>query len=406
MNAQITLPIVKEHLRTIEKAFGREWLESKKAGLNHSSKKAAHGVPRLWREISAVYKNALHSGELLCTPNLVDLITLGDRLSQTCALPNFDTCIQPRLRNPLDYESVLYEMQVASTMSSFGYTTSFTPVSRIPNEHTADIQIDFDDAVVYVECKKKDKYSLSSAEDNKYSSTLNDLGAAVNHFLLVNGLQYKVEILSMGLIAAKDIAKIAEAVQLLIADDYAQSHVDRELGCVFKITNVKTPSPTRDQAEIGVFHNGCYSSVTTQVLINGDDTCVYSNPQAVDIYHIDWHKLSSVINSFITARGQVPKCATGIIYIDLDVSFLKVKSVSLSQTNISLYLELAEGALKTMFSPKENTRVSAIVLTAGPNYIGQGCQLISEMITTVVRNPYASLPTGFIIPGEVTSNQP
>ena len=210
----------------------------------------------------------------------------------------------------------------------------------------------------------------------------------------------------MGLIAAKDIAKIAEAVQLLIADDYAQSHVDRELGCVFKITNVKTPSPTRDQAEIGVFHNGCYSSVTTQVLINGDDTCVYSNPQAVDIYHIDWHKLSSVINSFITARGQVPKCATGIIYIDLDVSFLKVKSVSLSQTNISLYLELAEGALKTMFSPKENTRVSAIVLTAGPNYIGQGCQLISEMITTVVRNPYASLPTGFIIPGEVTSNQP
>ena len=401
MNAQITLPIVKEHLRTIEKAFGREWLESKKAGLNHSSKKAAHGVPRLWREISAVYKNALHSGELLCTPNLVDLITLGDRLSQTCALPNFDTCIQPRLRNPLDYESVLYEMQVASTMSSFGYTTSFTPVSRIPNEHTADIQIDFEGHTIYVECKKKDKYLPIEGSSSRSISTSNDLGAMLSNFIGSNRLKSKVSILSLGLIRDKDTSEIIETIHTLMKKTHPASLIDRKLGCVFKISDFPTPEDSLELFEIGVYSNGQYSSVGVEFCYNGS-VYTYQNPHAVEIYQIDWYRLSQLIKSCKTAQRQLPENSAGIVYIDLDVSILAVKNKPLVQSDILLYLQLASEALKTLFSPSENTRICAVVLTAGPNYIAEGSLIISQTSTVVVQNPYASLPAGFIIPGDAT----
>ena len=117
----------------------------------------------------------------------------------------------------------------------------------------------------------------------------------------------------------------------------------------------------------------------------------------IALYHLDSHRLDSIVRAFNKSRIQLPSGRIGLIYIDLDVSHVE-------DADVLLYLDFVAEALKTCFSPNQNTRVGAVVLTTAPLFV-ESHQEGTHSITLcrrvrVIRNPFRSLAQGFIVPGE------
>ena len=120
----------------------------------------------------------------------------------------------------------------------------------------------------------------------------------------------------------------------------------------------------------------------------------------VVLYSIGSHELSSVIAAFNRARGQLPADAVGLIYIDADLSQVRAGDEV-------VYFDLLAKSIETLFTPTRNTRVGAVVLTAGPLFVpaspqsdlGGSTMVLGPLWPVgIIRNPFADIPTDFTIP--------
>ena len=98
-----------------------------------------------------------------------------------------------------------------------------------------------------------------------------------------------------------------------------------------------------------------YAHVTSRG--NGTFTC--SDWQTVRTFVFNSHSLKQVISSITRARSQITGNSTAI-YIDVDPA-------DLTQQSLNSYLRLLSSAIgKHLWRGGQNTRIGAVVVTAGP----------------------------------------
>jgi hypothetical protein len=375
-----------ELIDVIEQEFGLKWL-AKKARLRPAA--AQHPIPRQWAEARAALEAAQTTRTLELTPELAGFFDLAFALLRARTLPGYREAITQGHLKSLTYEKECYVAYIATLGLASGYDVEFIETSTGPGERTPDLLMTRGSTSLQVECKRKDSYAgvpRSLAAWNELDDELRLL-----HRRLTCG--YEVIVCAVGSLDESDVGHIARRIEEILAAGEEGVFSIGIADCVLLVQRDPETPPGIDGVWIPAWQNP--GSVAVSTTVDQDGETVYGPMLRKTLYIIDAHKLSQVLSSFDSARGQLAASGIGVIYIGLDMSAVR-------PGDRELYLHTTARSLRNQFGPRCNTRVAAVVLTGWTDGIEvRDNWHFTRQLGFVVRNPHFPGSADLIIPGEV-----
>jgi hypothetical protein len=119
---------------------------------------------------------------------------------------------------------------------------------------------------------------------------------------------------------------------------------------------------------------------------------------AVGVLIFRSYNIENVLDKIGAARKQLPEDNCGLVYINFDTSYMIA-------SHTGDYLEFLANRITDKLTPEENTRIGAIILTAGPHARVRVTDIDTTIVNPgmtvrIIRNPYSSLPSEFRLPME------
>jgi hypothetical protein len=215
------------------------------------------------------------------------------------------------------------------------------------------------------------------------------------------GASHHVNVVGLGEFQEKWIPVIIHETKQFISAGNEGIWIGKKVGCALSVRRLNLPpTPFEDGLPIPTDRGPDPVFVFGTVGTDKEGRKILTNTNRIDLNFIDSHRLSSVLNTFAgkRQRKQISEDMPGILYIDLDVSHVH------QDDGVDTYLGLIAEALNACFAPTANTRIGAVVLSTGPIFqetMEQSGPFVNRRIRLkVIRNPFAQLPPGFIVPGE------
>jgi len=345
MKRKTNIDWYRERLQVIEQEFGTKWLTKKSQNAS-----VAHPIPRLWAEATAMLETAERSRGMTITPDLARLFDLATDLECARRLPGYSSAITPKQLKRLTFEKESYVAHVATMGVGTGYSVSFVPVSELNGERTPDLRMTLDDRTFDVECKRKDGYSLDEARTAAWGSletSLDDLQERLS-------CDYEVLVCAIGMLPIASVGEIARFVRERVAAGDEGEFSGGVQDCVLIIRRC----PKRPTDAKGIWIPGWQNPAVAKATVHIDEQGkpVYGPMLRLSLYVIDAHKLSQILSSFRSARGQIDPAGSGMIFISIDTS-------NILPGDHELYFRTFGEWMSRQFSPEQHTRVAAVVLT-------------------------------------------
>lgn len=375
-------------IELIEREFGHKWL-SRKASQSHSK----HPVPLAWKE-AVDLRNRMAKGHKASTisDRIALLLDIARDFDVICSLPNYDTAIRPRLKDP-DFGHVRYEAQVAAFAVRRSYRVGFVVPSTNPGVSTPDLRISHGNQTFFAECKRKDAYEIAAVEQAVWP----DLQEKILGVLQDLNADYEVIVVALGPFRNGDTERILEGVRAAVAKGYEGGPLTRKgTDHAIYLRRLPLPPPSPNPGMHLVPGEARRGERYMDVFRGEDDLFYVRSNRGAWLYTIDCHRLATIVYSFNAARRQLPSGDAGVIYVDLDISHVEDR-------DLKLYFDSAGSALRHIFSPTANTRVAAVVLTAVtlfmPAINESGATTWEPHIgSIVIRNPFNPTAAKLSIP--------
>lgn len=374
----------RERLLVIEQEFGAKWLRKK-------ARDAAcgHPIPRLWAEASELLRVSERTRTMTITLDLAKLFDLATDLECARKLPGYSSAISSlQLKSPM-FEKCGYVAHVAAMGVRSTYSVSFVPVSKESKKRTPDLNMSLGEHTFKVECKRKDSYSLEEARTKAWDA----LGSALGDLQERLSCDYEVLVCAIGILPVAYIEEIAKLVRERVAAGEEGEYSGALRDCILLIKR----NPQRPAGADGIWVPGWQnpSVATATVRVDRHGKTVYGPMFRLGLYIIDAHKLSQVLSSFSSARGQIDRARAGMIFIGIDTSRILLG-------DHELYFRTLEEWVRRQFTPAQNTRVAAIVLTGDIATVeitlDRGWHQSSRP-WWVIRNPHYPDADRILIPG-------
>ena len=392
MQRTMNLAVVENAIRVVEEEFEIKWL-TKKANQG----KLTHPIPMQWKKIKTELASYKSKGVFNISEEIVWLTRFTEDLSIARGLDNYDTAISPRLKES-DFLKVQYEIYVAAYSVRNGFEVQFVPTSQ--SNRTADLLLTLGNLKLHAECTQRDPYvpfcDLESRA-SKLLSTIRGQAYAGLEIIVVALSAFEEDIVPdiLKKLEERDRTKDECFIHGSGYGIYVHPLPPPE-GDGYWMTAFGTPPFTlRDGIFIPAGQNPAWAECRVADDSTGQKYC--TGHWRGYLHTINSHNLATLVGTFNRKRQQIPKEGPGIIFVDLDVSHVNPR-------DISLYLDILAEGLTRCFSPTVNTRVWAIVLTTipVPIHTGDGA---TKFITLhrrvkVVRNSYAAMPQNLVLPGE------
>lgn len=335
----------RERLHVLEQEFGAKWLKKKA----HAAS-IGHPIPSLWAEATAMLDATERDRVMRMTPAMAWMFDLAADLECARRLPGYSSAIRPEQLKRLTFDKETYVAHVATMGVRTGYSVSFIPVSEKSGQRTADLRMTLGKWAFDVECKRKDRYSLDQARTAAWESLEISLGDLQERL----SCDYEVLVCAIGALPARSVEGIARFVrERVIAGDEGE-YSGGVPDCVLIITR----NPERPDGAEGIWIPAWQNPAVARATIHVDEhgKPVFHPMLRLTLYIIDGHRLSQVLSSFCSARGQVNHAGSGIIFIGIDTS-------NIMPGDHELYFRMIEEWLTRQFTPAQHTRIAAVVLT-------------------------------------------
>lgn len=391
---KFTIEEYQTFIKIIEEEFGLYWLKKKVKQANDRGIWGKHPIPKYWKEAIDTLEEFNNTGVLNINQGLIALSTFAYHLCKSRLLPNYDIAIRPRLKKP-EFSKVQYEVYVGGLCVRAGYQVEFIALPTTSGKRIADLKLLTKEGEIYLEATRKDDYNNAN-NDNQMWGTIWRTIANLQSKLKAN---HEVFIFPVGeAISQKHIGNILETLECNILNDKEGIWLNLEGN--YGLALRKLPKPSRNEGQgLGVFIPAEMNPGFAFVTIGEDKKGrkYAENYNRVALYSINSHKLSSVLNTFNKKRQrkQIPTNGIGIIYINLDVS-------QVLDSDVITYLEFLKKLLETKFTVNANTRIGAIVLTTGPQFIESKVDgkpfITAHRRRMVIRNTFGLLPDDFVVP--------
>lgn len=379
-------------LDVIEQEFGVNWLR-RKAGLRVSK----HWVPAAWREATAAVQQIELTKKLDLTLSMIRLFDLAADLKDARELKGYSTAINPAKLKGGEFEKAAYAAHIAALSVRSEYEVEFIPTSDTPSVKTADLRLHKQKQQFEIECKRKEPATAPNWPDpmwDKLDNALSPLSAGADE-------SYEITVIVVGQLRDEHIPPVVWLVKSVLAKRDEGVYTSGDVSdCAVLIRRAPPGPPGLIGVWIPASQNPASAHATVRVGADGAAVC---GPMfRTTLYAIRSHRLSQLLASFNTARKQLSDKSPGAIYIDVDGSAIR-------PGDHKLYFDLMAQWLARQFTPSQNTRIGAVVLTSGPEIIdvppGTNWHRTARFIR-IVRNPYAAVQLNSLLPGEAVSPAP
>lgn len=345
MTRKTNIDWYRERLQVIEQEFGAKWLRKKARDVS-----SAHPIPRLWAEASQMLGPAERTRAMTITTELANLFDLATDLECARGLPGYSSAISSLLLKRLTFEKEGYVAHVATMGVRSEYSVSFVPVSEKSGERTPDLNMSRGDQTFDVECKRKDSYCLEGARIEAWETlelALGDLQGRLS-------CDYEVLVVAVGILPVGHIAEIARFVRERVGAGDEGEYSGSLRDCVVLIKRCPERPSGVDGIWVPAWQNPAVATATMR--INDQGQPEYGPTLRLSLHIIDAHRLSQVLNSFRSARGQINSARSGMIFIGVDTS-------KVLPGDHELYFRTLEEWMRRQFTPAQHSRVAAVVLT-------------------------------------------
>lgn len=396
MNQRATFEDYCVGLQVVEEEFGLRWLKKRSMASKAPNSPGWHPIPADWKLVIDAFEKAEKTGKLEASRALIRITDLGLQLQLVRVLPQYNVAIRPRLRIEKDYSKVEYEIYVASLCVKAGYATEFVSRSIMHGERTPDLKMLFNEREILAECVRKESYKLRDPLDK---SVWEKLWKQMSIEMGQLGASHHVNVVGLGDFQEQWIPVVIHETKQFISAGKEGIWIDKKVGCALSVRRLNLPpTPIEEGLPVPADRGPDPIFVFGTVAIDREGRKVLTNKNRIDLNFIDSYRLSSVLNTFGGKRQRKQIDMPGILYMDLDVSHVH------QHDGVEAYLGLIAEVLNRCFTPTINTRIGAVVLSTRPIFqetMEQSGPFVNRRIhLQVVKNPFAQLPPGFIIPGE------
>jgi hypothetical protein len=390
---EFTIEEYRKFKRIVEDEFGLKWLTKKTKEATTQGKWGKHPIPKFWKTTKDTLEGFDHTGVLNVSKDLIAMSAFAHDLSKVRSLPNYETSIKTRLKSA-EFFKVQQEVYVASRCVRSNCVTEFVPRSDISGVKTSDLKLLTQWGDIYIEVTKRDAYHSDVSGSGE---TWDNMWQQISQVQIETKANHEVFIFTMGAeIQTKDFAHILNIIKhnIINNDEDIWLSLDKSCGVLVR----KLPPPPHEErmsAFLPAHMNPGFAFITIGEDNQGKKYSASYNRMTLISLHS--HKINSVLNTFNTKRQrkQIPEESIGLIYLHLDMD-------QVEDYRVPIYLELVGALLQTKFTPRDNMRIGAIVLTTGPTFIETEVKgrpfITARRHLKEIRNPFGSLPGDFVIP--------
>jgi len=339
-----------DYLTVIEDTFGAKWLVKKSRNIDPRS--SSHPIVQLWARAKLLINEAAVTGRLDLNSDFASFFDLAADLRTARVLPGYDKAIDIKRLKSVDWEKDCYVAHVAALGVQSGYAVEFLLPSVVSGEQTADLLMRHATREFYVECKKKDAY-LKSENAAKSWAGLQDRLLALQETVACD---YEVVVICIGLLNSESVGEIERHVEKIVRQGGEGEFSGGVPDCVVLVKKAPPRPPGVQGAWIPAWQNP--GAVSLKVTVGQDGNPTYGPMLRCALYLIDAHRLTQVLNSFRDARPQIPREGTGLIYINVDTTGVRLG-------DHEIYFRTLSEWIRRQFAPEANSRVAAVVLTGG-----------------------------------------
>jgi hypothetical protein len=380
------LDSIAEFLKVIEQEFGLKWLQRK---VKEGSSK--HWVPGAWKEATTASHQAHTSKVLSLSPQAARLLELASALNLTRGLQGYSTAITADKLKASDFDSHAFVANVAAVGVLGGYEVEFLQVATKEGQKTADLRMRKGPHDLFVECKRKDPTTAATTPDPLFDRLRRSLESL--HGLLK--VHHEVIVVSIGSLVDSQVAPIVDLCRTVLGAGGVGIFPGTVPDCaVFIRRAAARPPGLPDGLWIPKWMNP--GSVLADVKRLEDGKLQFGLTMRTTLYSIDSHRLGQILNSFGAARKQMPEGQSGLIYIEVDASKIRLGDQA-------FYFDLMAGWIRNQFSPTANRRVAAVVLTSALEVVTLTPKVEMARVVRVVRNRHAASQLQILLPGEPAS---
>jgi len=368
--------LIPNYIQIVTDTVGKEWIArevekikrlknesrfSKNRKLSHLYHPKPHPLIE-WRiDFEKWLKQTLKSNQFISTETIIKYSMLGKSLEKARTQVGFNKLVE-RLKTKKEFFSAAFEVEVAASYLSKGYTVEFIEEGK---DRTPDLKVTIEkDKYFWVECKCRDAVTerqklITANWDYLESALLRELRPKkINAAVIVKSLRDPVRNEMDNLFSfIVDFVK-NEGLEK-ITDDFVEFHSKLDPTNNYEVIVRILSNPDEEIESSGIEFNSSDELDRFKVIgehkTNEGGRFFLKNPMILGFKvttPID--KVSGIINGFKSAIGQLPKEGPSVIWIripdnfwndNLDKSFLK-----------------AEEILKSELSSSKNRRVNNVIL--------------------------------------------
>jgi len=375
-----------------ESLLGRDWIRQKvnERDEKHEHEKyyflceeeTEHPIIRNWPLISEKFAN--RKERKVYPIQQLGLIAPYHYMYDATQVKGFkDKISKTNLRDPVTFESFVFECKIASLFYRLGYDVEFLPERDKP---TPDLVIKCAERDVYVECKKK----MFTKKEKDYR-----IWACKIAKNILNALDYMRQNLFIEIFSEdyknSDITEITESLKDRLLKE---SKVGE-----FSIDNIKIKWRTIlpfNMEKTGFFNvslakEPSYLVNTIEIFVSENGKIKYRNPRVIVFYtNIEFERAKPLVQRFRDALKQVEEYLPSLVYLEIEKG---TKTQALQD---------AEKLIEDMFNPSAESYDGR---TEGVNYCiftsveltESEEMLIERTVSRVLENKYAktNLPKSF-----------
>lgn len=341
-------------IRVCEEVFGKVWLAGQGLTTRQAPKHAAHPLPIAWEEATTCLDNFGRGNGLLLTGRIAALLQFAEHLNRARSLTHFPRGV-PLKKLKEEFASYGFLIEMASRASTWGYPVEFVPDFRIQGQSVPDLRLTTTPAVLFGECKRKDRFVPPPLRMEQWES------AALSLFQFIRAQRNNCDVrISSGVPLGEGQVQL---LQELILGGMANAVEDRfiglgsaERGLVVSVRRL----PPEDRG-CGVYQDESilsYAESVVPVTVGTPPDC-----DRLQVYPIDAQRAESLASSLDRAHKQISNAgpgteAFGVVFVDVDLSHVP----RIAQRGHRILLELAA---RRGFENPSTARTAAIVLTSG-----------------------------------------
>jgi len=310
-------------MRLFDQLLGEEWIrkQTKERDKKHRGDKyyflceeeSEHPIIRNWPLMSEEFNVKAGQKRRIYPIQQLGLIAPAHYIRSAMGIKGFnDRISKTNLRDPIAFESFVFECKMASAFHRLGYNIEFLPEK---DEPTPDFLIKCKEGEVYIECKKK----IFTKKEKDYRIKACKITKSILY--LMDELQQNlfVEIHSKGTMRDLNPSDITHSLK-------RQIQKGLKLGN-FQIdgTEIKWHSLLPFNVEkfgafsVSLSRKPNYMANMTEVFVNEQGEMKYRNPRVVCFYtDAKFDRIKPLISRFKDALRQVEKHSPSLIYLEVE----------------------------------------------------------------------------------------